>query len=836
MSKREIDFILTIDSSKFGRAINTAQTKVDRMAKSISSGMGKAAASTAQFTKNLGLMTAAAGTAAAAAGLYKLNQIRHESVELANIQEAAEVKLAAVLNATGQAAGYNLDQLKAQAGEMQGMTTVGDEVIINAQAILATFKEIKGDNFRDATQAALDMSAVLGQDLNTSILQIGKALNDPVKGMTALTRSGVSFTDQQKEVVKQLVATGDVAGAQAVILQEMAAQFGGAAAAQRETFDGMKIAAENAYGDVLEEIGFVITKNQFFIEALGLVEQKFVDLGKYVRENRAELIEWSKQGTLGSIDIADGILTFNDYIYRGFSGLQGLFQGTAASALYVSGGIFKIVQGAAALTDQLHITRGAAQRWGTEATAAFGAADKVMSDAAANFNDMANGSSTIHNMQSGLAGFRSELEGIDAVEVDPGAKIAASMQKGMSDAEQAVVGANSIWVSSTVAATDDMKKAYKKYVDEVKRLQDEITSREQSLQEQLRAMSRSGMDDYSAWRDRKQEAQEYYRAAKQAAAAGNFSQAVQYADQAKTAYADLNEEVKVGDKTMVSQQQALQAAMAGVKKSGELATNILKKQKEAAEGAAKAIDASVSDNLAKDFGVAELSVASLDETTGKYTKTVVKLGDKWVDVWKDNETKAMGTLNAVGEKIEALDGTVIEVKINEVVAKAAGGLIQHLATGGQVWRNITTGGRLPGFGGGDRVPVMAEAGEVMINKFASKAAGYRAALAFNAQRWDIVIQELLKRFSIPGVLKARTGGEIGAGRLHLPQIPPLSMQHLTVGGITQPVAAGTGNITNLTIVFPSTGNAVGPFWASLTRAQVRALEREQRHMSMGRSA
>jgi len=118
-------------------------------------------------------------------------------------QEKAERRLESVLRATGNAAGLSADELKAYASELQSVTTYGDEAIMPLMAIIATFREIKGDHFKEATELALDMATVLRTDAKSAAIQLGKALNDPKKGITALTRSGVKFSEEQKINMKK---------------------------------------------------------------------------------------------------------------------------------------------------------------------------------------------------------------------------------------------------------------------------------------------------------------------------------------------------------------------------------------------------------------------------------------------------------------------------------------------------------------------------------------------------------------------------------------------------------------------------------------------------------
>ncbi|MDM8006099.1 MAG: phage tail length tape measure family protein [Phycisphaerae bacterium] len=194
------------------------------------------------------------GLMLSALGGYGLKAAVSHATELWEEQAKAEGKLAGVLKATGGAAGFTAGQLKQMASNLQEVTTYGDEAILNAQAILATFTQIKGDTFKQATEAILDMSAVLDQDLKGSAIQLGKALNDPIKGVTALRKVGVSFTTQQMETIKALTQSGQLEQAQAVILTELQHEFGGVAKGMAAT-SGAGAQLKNAIGDVWEAFG-----------------------------------------------------------------------------------------------------------------------------------------------------------------------------------------------------------------------------------------------------------------------------------------------------------------------------------------------------------------------------------------------------------------------------------------------------------------------------------------------------------------------------------------------------------------------------------------------------
>ncbi len=137
-----------------------------------------------------------------------------QSVTAWNEQVDAIQKVEAALASTGGVSGQTSAGLQKMASELQGITTFGDEAVLSMQAVLLTFTNIRGQRFEQATKAILNVATALGMDLQSAALQVGKALNDPRQGITALSRAGIQFTDVQKANIKQMVEMGDVAGAQ----------------------------------------------------------------------------------------------------------------------------------------------------------------------------------------------------------------------------------------------------------------------------------------------------------------------------------------------------------------------------------------------------------------------------------------------------------------------------------------------------------------------------------------------------------------------------------------------------------------------------------------------
>jgi hypothetical protein len=164
-------------------------------------------------------------------------------------------RLEATLTATKHAAGLSKGELLEHAESLRQLTGVADDEIHNFQAILLTFRNVQQDTFKRATELALDMAAVFGGDLSGKAIQLGKALQDPVHGMLALTRVGITFTDTQKQMVKDLVAAGRVAEAQALILDEIANQVGGAAAKMASGPRGELKRLQSDLSELREELG-----------------------------------------------------------------------------------------------------------------------------------------------------------------------------------------------------------------------------------------------------------------------------------------------------------------------------------------------------------------------------------------------------------------------------------------------------------------------------------------------------------------------------------------------------------------------------------------------------
>lgn len=216
----------------------------------------------ADFGKSIGVAFAAVG-AATLAGAAALVRFGSDAIKAGEEVAIANNRLAQINKSMGLFGGQTAAVTKrlidfANANELT--VAVDAEVIKATQAKLLTFKELgqtadeAGGAFDRATIAALDLAAAGFGSAESNAVQLGKALQDPIKGLTALRRAGVTFTEAEKEKIKTLVQSGQILEAQNVILSAIETQVGGTAQATAKASDIMDIAFTN----VSEAIGLAL--------------------------------------------------------------------------------------------------------------------------------------------------------------------------------------------------------------------------------------------------------------------------------------------------------------------------------------------------------------------------------------------------------------------------------------------------------------------------------------------------------------------------------------------------------------------------------------------------
>lgn len=217
-------------------------------------------AANAQFAKlqssigSLGRNFAAAGVAIGAAGAV----IAKNAQSLARI-ERINAQTAQTIKSMGNASKISAGQVETLAGDLEKLTATEAESIQEGANLLLTFRNLKNeagagnDIFNQTTAIMVDMGRALNEGASASAIRLGKALNDPIRGLTALRKVGVQFDEQQENQIKTMQQSGDIMGAQKIILAELQAQFGGSGAAYAQTFSGQLELMGHELGTIGEE-------------------------------------------------------------------------------------------------------------------------------------------------------------------------------------------------------------------------------------------------------------------------------------------------------------------------------------------------------------------------------------------------------------------------------------------------------------------------------------------------------------------------------------------------------------------------------------------------------
>lgn len=236
-------------------AVEKAENSVEKLGEASEDANNKTSAFGDRFEDLTGVSLTTAGAITALTGVITY------SIGEAMAAEQAMAQTEAAIAATGAAAGLSADDVANFASALETATGLGAETIQAGENMLLTFKNIGGETFPRATAAMADMAVAMAGgnlaavDLKGTAIQLGKALNDPAEGVSALSRVGVTFTESQKKMIEQMVKVGNVAGAQAVVLAELESEFGGAAQAAGETTAGSFAKLQNSTGNLAEALG-----------------------------------------------------------------------------------------------------------------------------------------------------------------------------------------------------------------------------------------------------------------------------------------------------------------------------------------------------------------------------------------------------------------------------------------------------------------------------------------------------------------------------------------------------------------------------------------------------
>jgi len=195
--KQVIQLVSSLDDTGFKKAkkeigeITKEQQKQDAQTKKNSVSMA-------------GMAAAVSGVAAAAYTAKKAFDFFAQSVDAFAEDQRAGLQLESALRSTGKSAIFTAEELKLMAAEFQKFSTVGDDTIMQAQAIALRFEKLGRDDMPRLIKAAVEMNAALGTDVTTAVQKLGRAIEYPIQGMTAFTREGVFFDREQQNLIRTL--------------------------------------------------------------------------------------------------------------------------------------------------------------------------------------------------------------------------------------------------------------------------------------------------------------------------------------------------------------------------------------------------------------------------------------------------------------------------------------------------------------------------------------------------------------------------------------------------------------------------------------------------------
>ncbi len=356
------------------RDIQHAETAAGRTAR----GLVAATAASTGFFRAVSFASGAflIGAAAGAAIASGVQEFRNFTI--------VGAQTAAILKATGDASNVTAGQIEDLAKKQLNLTGVDDELVKSAANVLLTFRSIRNevgagnDVFTRSVKAVQDISSVFGTALTGSAVQLGKALQDPIRGVTALRRSGITLSQSQRDLIKRLVETGQLLTAQKIILGEVEHQVGGTAAAIGRTLPGqldvLKERAKNALGDFVARISESQKVTQAFSATMTGLGDALHDVFAVVKAGGGALVELTR--VFASIP---GVTA----TFQALGGLRSLVRTLAIAAAAFGGLKLALAATTAAQGLYTRATTVATAATAAEGAAATGAAERISLGAAA---------------------------------------------------------------------------------------------------------------------------------------------------------------------------------------------------------------------------------------------------------------------------------------------------------------------------------------------------------------------------------------------------------------------------------------------------------------------
>lgn len=197
--------------------------------------------------------------AIAVAVLSKVIDFGAKAVKAYGDFEEKSLRLTAQLRVSGNQIGMTAAQIMDLASALESATGIDDGDILNAVSALQTFQNVTGATFKEAVTQATNMSVVFG-DVDTAARQLGAALDDPANNLDKLHKASIYFTDAEKEQISVLQKSGDLLGAQAIVLDKVRGKFDGLAESMNVGVNGSLKSLANNWDDTMKAMGESFTE------------------------------------------------------------------------------------------------------------------------------------------------------------------------------------------------------------------------------------------------------------------------------------------------------------------------------------------------------------------------------------------------------------------------------------------------------------------------------------------------------------------------------------------------------------------------------------------------
>ena len=242
---------LRVDTRNAVSSLNNASAATNKLS-AASRGTTKSLAATSTAARGLGSAFAASLAPVLAVGTAVSLLGRSLSVFQSRERDAAI--LAKGLNNLGKGTNV-LRELEQAADNLGNATLFSQDEFTRGFALLTSFRKIGVESYSKVAEEAANIAQINQVDVSTSFMQLAKALQDPERNLSNLNRSGISFSKQQTDVIKQLMKTNQVAKAHTMILDIVKESYDEAALAASKGFAGSVDLLMEEVNDFSESLG-----------------------------------------------------------------------------------------------------------------------------------------------------------------------------------------------------------------------------------------------------------------------------------------------------------------------------------------------------------------------------------------------------------------------------------------------------------------------------------------------------------------------------------------------------------------------------------------------------